>query len=198
MRRISAGLASHRVTPSTAHYLSIPQRGEILQLRVDTTFSILLLVWPRTISHPFSPPSPHRRSPNLRLFKHISVKCRRIASPTSPPSNDLVNQRHSRRKPPGGFCSGELRDGSRWGSSFQTRKSPSHHLRSSRAAATTGLRPSYRPGGNPGANLKSISPRCHPILVAFVWELTKETIDLHLDCLQRVVSQFHVPVACQM
>ena len=29
------------------------------------------------------------------------------------------------------------------------------------------------PGGNPGANLKSISHRCHPILVAFVWELTK-------------------------
>ena len=29
------------------------------------------------------------------------------------------------------------------------------------------------PGGNPEANLKSISHRCHPILVAFVWELTK-------------------------
>ena len=29
----------------------------------------------------------------------------------------------------------------------------------------------YHPGGNPGANLKSISHRCHPILVAFVWEL---------------------------
>ena len=28
------------------------------------------------------------------------------------------------------------------------------------------------PGGNPGANLKSISNRCHPILVEFVWELT--------------------------
>jgi len=40
------------------------------------------------------------------------------------------------------------------------------------------------PGGNPGANLKSISHRCHPILVAFVWELTKETIDLPLGCLQ--------------
>ena len=26
----------------------------------------------------------------------------------------------------------------------------------------------YHPGGNPGANLKSISHRCHPILVAFV------------------------------
>ena len=38
----------------------------------------------------------------------------------------------------------------------------------------------HHPGGNPGANLKSISHRCHPILVAFVWELTKETIDLPL------------------
>jgi len=41
----------------------------------------------------------------------------------------------------------------------------------------------HHPGGNPGANLKSISHRCHPILVAFVWELTKETIDLPLACL---------------
>ena len=40
------------------------------------------------------------------------------------------------------------------------------------------------PGGNPGANLKSISHRCHPILVAFVWELTRETIHLPLGCLQ--------------
>ena len=39
------------------------------------------------------------------------------------------------------------------------------------------------PGGNPVANLKSISQRCHPILVAFVWELTEETIDLPLGCL---------------
>ena len=40
------------------------------------------------------------------------------------------------------------------------------------------------PADNPGANLKSISHICHPILVAFVWELTKETIDLPLGCLQ--------------
>jgi len=40
------------------------------------------------------------------------------------------------------------------------------------------------PGGNPGAKLKSISHRCHPILVAVVWELTKETIELPLGCLQ--------------
>ena len=43
---------------------------------------------------------------------------------------------------------------------------------------------SSHPGGNPGANLKSISHRCHPILVAFVWELTKETIYLPLGCHQ--------------
>ena len=40
------------------------------------------------------------------------------------------------------------------------------------------------PGGNPGANLRSISHRCHPMLVAFVWELAVETIDLPLGCLQ--------------
>jgi hypothetical protein len=39
-------------------------------------------------------------------------------------------------------------------------------------------------GGNPGANLKSISHRCHSILVAFVWELTQATINLPLGCLQ--------------
>ena len=39
------------------------------------------------------------------------------------------------------------------------------------------------PGDNPGANLKSISHRCHLILVAFVWELTQETIHLRLGCL---------------
>ena len=31
--------------------------------------------------------------------------------------------------------------------------------------------------------LKSISHRCHPILVAFVWEVAEETIDLPLVCL---------------
>ena len=40
------------------------------------------------------------------------------------------------------------------------------------------------PGGNPGANPRSISRRCHLREVAFVWELTKETIDLSLGCLQ--------------
>ena len=40
------------------------------------------------------------------------------------------------------------------------------------------------PGGNPGANLKSISRRCYLFQVAFVWELTKETIVLPLGCLK--------------
>ena len=40
------------------------------------------------------------------------------------------------------------------------------------------------PGGNPGANIKSITHRCYIFEVAFVWELTKETIHLPLGCLQ--------------
>jgi len=40
----------------------------------------------------------------------------------------------------------------------------------------------HDPGGNP-ANLKAISHRCRP-LVAFAWELTRETIYLPLGCLQ--------------
>jgi len=47
---------------------------------------------------------------------------------------------------------------------------------------------SSHPGGTPGANLKSISHTCHPNLMAFVWELTKETIDLPLGCLQGGVA----------
>jgi len=42
----------------------------------------------------------------------------------------------------------------------------------------------HPPGGNPGANLKSISHKCYLFEVAFVWELTKETIGLALGCLQ--------------
>ena len=38
--------------------------------------------------------------------------------------------------------------------------------------------------GNPGSNLKSIAHRCYLFEVAFVWELTKETIVLPLGCLQ--------------
>ena len=42
----------------------------------------------------------------------------------------------------------------------------------------------HHPGGNPEANLKSISHRCHLFEVTFVWELTKETIVLPLGWLQ--------------
>ena len=43
---------------------------------------------------------------------------------------------------------------------------------------------STHPGGNPWANLQSISHRCYLREVAFEWELTKETIYLPLGCLQ--------------
>ena len=46
------------------------------------------------------------------------------------------------------------------------------------------------PGGNPGANLKSISQRCYVREVAFEWELTQETIYLPLGRLQGRVSRF--------
>ena len=48
---------------------------------------------------------------------------------------------------------------------------------------STRVRHTYS-GGNPEANRKSTSHRCHPILVACVWELTKETVNLPLGCLQ--------------
>ena len=40
------------------------------------------------------------------------------------------------------------------------------------------------PGGDPEANLKSVSDRCYLREVTFEWELTKVTICLPLDCLQ--------------
>jgi len=42
----------------------------------------------------------------------------------------------------------------------------------------------HHPGGKPGGNLNSISHRCYLREVAFEWELTKETIDLPMGCLQ--------------
>jgi len=45
------------------------------------------------------------------------------------------------------------------------------------------------PGGNPEANLESITHRCYLFEVAFVWELTKETIHLPLGCLQGGVAR---------
>jgi len=60
------------------------------------------------------------------------------------------------------------------------------HLRIARQMVSRGV---PHPGGNPEANLKSISHRCHPILVACVWELTEETIHLPLGCLQGGTSR---------
>ena len=47
----------------------------------------------------------------------------------------------------------------------------------------------FHPGGNPGANLESISHRCYLREVAFEWELTEETIYLPLGCLQGGVTR---------
>ena len=52
--------------------------------------------------------------------------------------------------------------------------------------------PDDHPGGKPGANPKSISHRCDPIMVAIVWELTKETINLPLGCLQGGDTSMHL------
>jgi len=46
------------------------------------------------------------------------------------------------------------------------------------------FRGTNHPGVELRANLKSISHRCHLFEVAFVWELTKESIHLPLGCLQ--------------
>ena len=45
------------------------------------------------------------------------------------------------------------------------------------------------PGGNPGADLQSISQEFYLREEAFEWELTKETICLPLGCLQDGVHQ---------
>ena len=42
----------------------------------------------------------------------------------------------------------------------------------------------HHPGVKLRANLKSISHKCHLFEVAFVWELTEDTIHLPLGCLQ--------------
>ena len=48
------------------------------------------------------------------------------------------------------------------------------------------------PGGNPGANLKSISHRCYPILVSLVREWTKGTINFPLGYLQVAFKVFRL------
>jgi len=49
---------------------------------------------------------------------------------------------------------------------------------------------SLYPGGNPGANLKSIPHRYYLREVAFEWELNKETIYLPLGCLKGGYLEF--------
>ena len=67
------------------------------------------------------------------------------------------------------------------GSATSLRKQKSSSRAKGKAKEHWNSKEVHHPGGNPGANLKSISHRCHPILVV---ELTKETIDLPLGCLQ--------------
>jgi len=45
------------------------------------------------------------------------------------------------------------------------------------------------PGGNPGANLMSISHTCYLREVAFEWELTKKNMHWPLNCLQGVLPR---------
>ena len=82
-----------------------------------------------------------------------------------------------------------------WRRSRSWRSKPSWLGRPCRAPYPGSSGEARHPGGNPGANLKSICHRCHPILVAFVWELTKETIDLPLGCLQGGATSKAVPVS---
>ena len=58
------------------------------------------------------------------------------------------------------------------------------------------LRKSNRPGGNPGANLKSMTHRFYLREIAFEWELTKETINFPLGRLQggTALNPFEIPV----
>ena len=58
-------------------------------------------------------------------------------------------------------------------------------------------RETHHPGGNPGVNRESISHRRHPILVAFLWDLTKETIDLPLGSPRGRKGEPEIPSASQ-
>ena len=58
-------------------------------------------------------------------------------------------------------------------------------------------RETHHPGGNPGVNRESISHRRHPILVAFLWDLTKETINLPLGSPRGRKGEPEIPSASQ-
>ena len=53
-------------------------------------------------------------------------------------------------------------------------------VRAAPSAANSSL--ALHPGGSLGSNLKSISHRCYLFEVAFVWDMTEETIVLPLGC----------------
>jgi len=90
--------------------------------------------------------------------------------------------------PVGGLCTanwqtGQTSSGSHMGQCLRLRGGISIG-RLAKMSGITELPPGYHPGVKLRANLKSISHRCHLFEVAFVWELTKETIHLPLGCLQ--------------
>ena len=58
--------------------------------------------------------------------------------------------------------------------------------------AAHGVTPNPHPAVGLRANLESISYRCRLFEVAFVWELTKETIRMPLGCLQGGLIVQHV------
>ena len=73
------------------------------------------------------------------------------------------------------------------GSTFAWRRSTLDLCRGGQRSLAKGT--CIHPGGNPGANLESISPRCHPILMACTWELTEETLDLPLGASSVVIKK---------
>ena len=59
-----------------------------------------------------------------------------------------------------------------------------HHAKTKNKRGRRGSDALHHAGGNPGANVKSISRRCYLREEACEWELTSETIYLPLGCLQ--------------
>ena len=123
---------------------------------------------------------------------HPTTITRLTHQPIRPPSSFVLSPGCSLLSILGPFSAVEL---------WQTRHDTVKHYTS---GGLHGIKKEFRgnatrvgshPGGNPGANLKSISHRCHPILVAFVRELTQETINLPLGCLEGG-AQHHSTPAC--
>ena len=64
-------------------------------------------------------------------------------------------------------------------------------------AALVGKQVRIHAGVELRANLKSISHRFHLFEVAFVWEMTKETIHLPMGCLQGSYGEGHLEVGAE-